>query len=361
MTRFLVVSEPDRARGAGDRVLGIVEGLRACGGEVSRMTLAPLRGPLRRLRTTPWWYYKATSTWSAELKKAAAAADVVVASRLPVAACVLEALGPSTGVPVAYDAHNDEAKLIAEIAPGRRSREVERMQREVVSAAAVVWAAGARDAASLESRYPGSRVANLPNGVSADVRPIRAEPAPGSAFTFGTWAYPPNRDGLQRLASSGFSGDGDVYVFGHLPRRLRRRAERTVSATGAGPEWRFEGFAETIEAMVERAGGPGIVPVWSGSGTKLRVVQLAARGIPAHVTTEAVSGLPEWLARELQPEDDARTLLGAALSAQPEAWAHARTVAQRVVAELSWETLVAAALADSGLAASADAAPVKSQ
>jgi hypothetical protein len=361
MPRFLVVSEPDRARGAGDRVLGIIEGLKASGGEVERMILSPLRGPHRRLAASPWWYYKATSAWSAELKNASAAADVVVASRLPVAACVLDALGPSAPAPVVYDAHNDEAALFREIASGRRSREVERMQSEVVSAAAVVWAAGDRDAAMLESRYPGSRITELPNGVSRDVGIARVEPVPGRAFTFGTWAYAPNRDGLQRLTSSGCAARGTLFVFGHMPRRVRRRAERTVSASQSGPAWRFAGFAESVEAMVERVRGPGIVPVWFGSGTKLRVVQLAARGIPAYVTTEAESGLPGWLARELQSEDDPSALLEAALTAQPEAWANARRIAQRVVSELSWEVVVAKALADSRLAASADAAPAKSQ
>jgi hypothetical protein len=169
-------------------------------------------------------------------------------------------------------------------------------------------------------------------------------PGESGAYVYGSWEYEPNRDGLRRLSGARTPIRGELHVFGHIEEALRRDIAARAAHAQPNVAWRFAGFVDTLESMVEAARGPGVLPVWMGAGTKLRAVQIAALGVPLITTSEGVAGLPEWFARQTTIRDDPAELLEVALTPDPARWTESKRLRDAVGSELSWERLVADAL-----------------
>jgi hypothetical protein len=331
--------------GAADRVRGLVRGLEAAGHSVRTLQL-PIVGRVRKVltwRRHPWWYLSTSKRLIDGLAISAFAADLVVLDYLPVAARLAPRLVGR--VPVVYAAHNDELRLATQHASAAAADAIAEMQDLAVACTDVTWVPGELDRASLQARYPDARVVNLPNGVSPLPDFSRHLVRVGKCFTYGSWAYGPNHDGLLNILGARVAQPGgEVVVFGGLGREIARALE-TPRTTGI--QWTVGGFEPSWERMVTRGGGRAFVPVWSGAGTKLRVVQLAAMGVPTVATSEAVSGLPAWLTAHVPISDDAEELVERALFGRVGSIENRLALRARVYRELSWETLVVSALRES--------------
>jgi hypothetical protein len=332
--------------GSPDRVNGIVEALAELGHEPQRVTL-PIRKPLLAPRHRPYWYLRPDREWLADARRRLAGADLVVASLLPAAAALVPLLAPRRLVdaPVVYDAHNDEARL-ARITRSVHARAIAGLEARVVQSADVTWAAGSLDAASLGTRHPDAIVLDVPNGVPPLPDLLAAPRRPRTAFTYGSWTYGPNFAGLAALAGAASTAPGDLHVFGALD-GLRRRwiLTRRHRGPAARPHWHLRGFVPDLATMAAEGAGPGIIPVWTGGGTKLRAVQLAALGVPVVATREAVSGLPSWFATHVTLREEPGALLDAAFSPDDDDRERARVLRALVGERLSWRAVVADALA----------------
>lgn len=343
MTRILFVtpfSDLDHG-GASDRSRGIEAAL-SRHGTVSKQILPIVKRPWAN-RRRPYWYFRPTKKWTDDFRARAADHDVVVATLLPTAFAV-SGLIPD-GKPFIYDAHNDETSLAAHYA-GRRFREqIAVIETRTIASATVTWAAGDRDAQTLGARHPGASLRNLPNGVSsleALTDSTRSHAQQPAIFTLGSWGYQPNSDGLSACLEVDLGFAATVNVFGELTPALRRRmAEANRRDTGL--HWVEQGFEPDWQKLRDRGGRAAFVGVWSGSGTKLRTVQLAARAVPFVCTTEAASGLPNSIVQQLAIEDTPRALLAAAVA---RTWSSAETATLRntVLSELSWDRLVSRAI-----------------
>ncbi|OQS09071.1 glycosyl transferase [Chromobacterium violaceum] len=164
-----------------------------------------------------------------------------------------------------------------------------RWERRALAAPAIVAAVTLRDAAEL-ARRSGRQVEVVVNGVDcmafAGVRP--AHDSQRLLFV-GNFEYPPNRDALAWLVE-------DI-----MPRIWRRMPEACLAVCGhAMPEswprrWadsrlEWRGYAPAL-APEQRRAAAFIAPLREGGGSKLKVLEAMAAGLPVLATPQGVSGL----------------------------------------------------------------------
>jgi hypothetical protein len=337
----------DARGGAPDRVHGLISAFQARGDDVTTFDL-PVRKPVYAPRHLPLWYLRPSTKWRRDAERIFRSADIVVASLLGAAHACLAVSHERLGYTLIYDAHNDECRLAFQTMSPRMARQVCRMEDRVVTGVDVVWAAGALDTLSLSTRHPGAHIINLPNGVG-DMPDLGSQTIdPARLFTYGSWTYGPNVAALGVLASTPTLALGTFTVFGTLDARLRSQLEAQAAASQPNLRWHFPGYEQDWTKMAG-TGAVALIPLWSGGGTKLRVVQLAAMGVPMVATPEAVSGLPEWFRREVALAATPDALIATAMAYDQPSAASRRRLQRRVRSELSWRSLLQQALESSGL------------
>ncbi len=202
------------------------------------------------------------------------------------------------GVPVVLDAHNIEADVLRRVGreePRRLHRlrwaweatKTERFERAAVGAAAAVVATSDDDAAMLES-LGARRVVVVPNGVDAAGLP--AGPVePGTMLLYvGHFGYRPNSLAAAELVDEILPlvraevPQASVQLVGRSPGRdLQARAGDAV-----------EVFADVPDVVPHlRAARALVVPLRAGGGTRLKVLEALAAGVPVVSTAFGVSGL----------------------------------------------------------------------
>jgi glycosyltransferase involved in cell wall biosynthesis len=146
------------------------------------------------------------------------------------------------------------------------------------------------DDASYYGRY-SSNVVVAPNGVDDDFFTAgrHESPVDEDVLFFGLMRYDPNAEGLSR-----FLREGWPHVKASRPKaRLLIAGEGGRERLGA-----FEddsrvsvlGVVDDIAGLVARA-RVVVVPVWRGSGTRLKVLEALATGRPIVGTSLGVSGI----------------------------------------------------------------------
>ena len=133
------------------------------------------------------------------------------------------------------------------------------------------------DAARYARLAPGARLVTVPNGVDLPPAP-RPDPGGRRLLFLGDLTYPPNRNGLDwyvREVLPGVSATLRVVGGGEAPVAPR------VEAAGLVPDVAAEWAAAT--ALV--------VPLRSGGGTRLKVLEAFAHGVPVVSTAIGVEGV----------------------------------------------------------------------
>jgi glycosyltransferase involved in cell wall biosynthesis len=148
-----------------------------------------------------------------------------------------------------------------------------------------------------------SNVAVVPNG--ADVPDPIPRPAPGdppSVVFFGTLSYEPNADAVQYLAEeikprlvTALGGPVDIRIVGAVPHKLQYlRNLEGVTVTG---------YVDDIAAEI-RAASVVAVPLRSGSGTRLKVLEAFALQTPVVSTSIGCEGIQAHAGVHLFVADD---------------------------------------------------------
>lgn len=159
------------------------------------------------------------------------------------------------------------------------------------------------DADELRRVLPGRAVDVIPNGVDTEAfaTPAVVKPPPTLLFT-GTINHPPNAEGIQWFVHSVWPRVRDrvpgvrlVVAGRHPPRAVRElAADPRIEVTGAvmdmGPY-----FSQAAAV---------IVPLLSGGGTRLKVLEALAAGKPVVSTTVGAEGLEVEAGRHLLIADD---------------------------------------------------------
>jgi glycosyltransferase involved in cell wall biosynthesis len=198
------------------------------------------------------------------------------------------------------DEHNVESELVASIErianPALRpllrwqATRVHRLERQLVSQADVVMACSADDARRLE--WLGARrTVVIPNGVALPsvVSPSHSELRRRNSVVFvGSFDWAPNVDAAIRLARGIWPSmkqsvaPSNLVLVGRKPgASVRALGGRNVLVTGTVP---------SVEPFLRDAWATA-VPLRAGSGTRLKLLEAAAAGVPIVASALGAEGL----------------------------------------------------------------------
>jgi glycosyltransferase involved in cell wall biosynthesis len=220
--------------------------------------------------------------------------DVIVLSQLFLAS----ALPPDVLGGTVYDSHNVHHLRLGESltrtgglpAPvkGRVLARVRRQETELMDRAALTVACSELDAADLLEMSPRAQVEIVSNGIDVpDAVPPR--PAGRRPLFLASLDATANIEGLEYLVDEVLPlvrSDIKIDVAGSNPRPAVARI-----LARAGDRIEFRGHvADAGETM--RAAGSLLVPLLTGGGTRLKVLEAFALGLPVVSTTKGIEGLP---------------------------------------------------------------------
>ena len=288
---------------------------------------------------------KPGADWIAELSHC----DVVVLMQ-PHAGQLLP-YARAAGLPVAIDMHDvvDQATAaIAQMMPTRVARwrtrldaaKWARFQPRLLQRASLVVAVSEPDAAALRRAAGEIPVVVRPNGVDVDEYDFRDHAAVrGSRLLMtGHFAYWPNIDAATWLTTE------------ILPALRARRTEVTLKLVG-----RAAPVGPLPDGITSERNVPDIrpyfdqadvftVPLRAGGGTRLKLLEAFAKGLPAVSTTIGCEGLPVDDGVHLLIADTAEALVEATLRLldEPELRVRLAANARKLVEEqFDWETITA--------------------
>jgi glycosyltransferase involved in cell wall biosynthesis len=192
-----------------------------------------------------------------------------------------------------------------------------RTEAQLCSRMALVLAIHEPEAAALRALVPGTRVEVVPIGVDPARFTAHAAPSTPVVLVAGAFGWVPNLHGLKRFLEQGWpvlralAPDATLRVVGRdLP------IERLRPLAGAGVE--LVGYVERMEPEFARA-SLLLVPLWSGAGLRVKIVEAMMSGTPVVATPLGAEGLEARPGREIvladAPADLARA--AAALLADP--------------------------------------------
>jgi glycosyltransferase involved in cell wall biosynthesis len=237
-----------------------------------------------------------------------AAADVLVTSLF-----MYRYVPPGLRSRTVLDSHNVEARRLASMAAvlGRSPRglaarlqvgPVAAFEAEAARSVARTLAVSEQERRIFESFAPG-RVDLVPNGVDVDEHRFRASPAASREILFvGSLDYGANVDAMRYLVGAVAphlrSPGARFTVVGSNP----GRAVRTAAAR-ASIEVDLRGHVPSVEEYFRRARVLA-VPLRFGGGTRLKILEALARGVPVVTTTIGCEGLDLEAGEDLLVADD---------------------------------------------------------
>jgi glycosyltransferase involved in cell wall biosynthesis len=284
-----------------------------------------------------------------EILRLAAASDVIVC----------DFLAPSINVPAGLPApvvlfqHNVEAVIwqrhVSVPQPALRRayfraqwQRMRRYEAEQCRRFARVIAVSTTDADRMQHEYQVAAVGCVPTGVDVEYFSASPRPRQSRELVFvGSMDWMPNEDGIRWFATEVFgrlqaSVEGvRLTVVGRSPSRsLRELASRNTAIE-------VTGTVEDVRPYLARA-GICVVPLRVGGGTRLKIYEAMAAGVPVVTTAIGAEGLPLrhdehlLIANTAQEQVDA---IRALLSDPPQAARLAANALRYVQAHGSWEAV----------------------
>lgn len=266
----------------------------------------------------------------------------IVAHSYHVAPLALDAFGP-----LWIDFHNLDSELwrrMGESAPSRLARafarsqapRVSRVEVALVSRAAGISCVSERESELLSRLVPEVPRLVVPNGVDLDRYSFRAEPAADEiVFYVGDLTWPPHAQGMAWFRR-------EVWP---LVERTRPGARAEVVGRGAAPgqdgRFTFLGEGDDTRPYWSRA-AVAIVPLVAAAGTRLKILEAAACGVPVVSTSIGAEGLDLADGREIRVADGAAAFAKAIsdLLADPDARRRQALAARRKVEErYGWDSI----------------------
>jgi len=291
-----------------------------------------------------------------EVRRLSASTDLIVSDFL------FSSLNVPNGLPAptVLFQHNVEATIWQRHAtvpqhPLRRSymrlqwRRMQRHEARECRRFSHVVAVSAIDADIIRREYAVSSVGHVPTGVDLGYfSASRPRPRDSRELVFvGSMDWMPNDDGIRWFAGEIFGriqeriSGARLTVVGRSPSPgMRERAARNpaIEVTGTVPD---------VRPYLERA-GIAVVPLRIGGGTRLKIYEMMAMGVPVVSTAIGAEGLPIRHGEHLLIADSAEeqvSAICALLTDQPRADLLAANALRHVQEHCSWDAVAGCFLA----------------
>ncbi len=226
----------------------------------------------------------------------------------------------AAGVPVWIDFHNLDSEIWERTAGTATSAIVRRfariqaprvraLERRLASAAAGVSCVSPRDASGLLALRAATRPLVVPNGVDLSRYALRSGAVGGEQVLFvGDLSWPPNAEGVRWFAREVWPRveqarpAARAEILGRsAPRDLARLASSRLSFVGDRGDTRPHWAAASV----------AVVPLLAGGGTRLKILEAAACGVPVVATPIGAEGLAFAPEREIRLGEDPGAFAGA--------------------------------------------------
>jgi glycosyltransferase involved in cell wall biosynthesis len=204
------------------------------------------------------------------------------------------------GMTVVLNAHNIEGPLHDELA-GERPDVLSRafvgrlhaLERRAFAAVDQVWVCSEADRRAAAARYPGHAPLHVvPNTIDVAAYAGPRSPAPEPSVLFvGTLGYPPNERAALRLVT-------EIH-----PALVRRDPRTRLTIVGGDPSPALIAAVDRAAGRVELTGQvadvrpylrrawTAVVPLAEGGGTRLKILEALAAGVPVVSTAKGAEGL----------------------------------------------------------------------
>jgi glycosyltransferase involved in cell wall biosynthesis len=212
-------------------------------------------------------------------------------------ATYLDALG---GVPAVLRAHNLEHLWLERYAgrvtnPAVRAyaldqvRRMERAEADLFSRCALVLAIQDEEGAAIRALAPGTRVETIPLGIDVNRYRARAPESPSIVALIGSWDWAPNADGGRVFLERGWPRVRDAVPGARL-RLLGKRMSPLLAQAARRVGAEAVGYVDDMSVEFARA-AVMVVPLWMGSGVRVKIVEGLAARVPVATTTIGAEGL----------------------------------------------------------------------
>jgi len=237
----------------------------------------------------------ASAAMRARVAQRIADADVVHVDMLPLLSCVPE----DARVPIVLNAHNVEHRLLQQRAAVERHAAaraflrlqvplLRRYEIEACRNAAAVLACSEADGATLRALAPLTPVHVVPNGVDLDSHQPLPPTQPKQLVFVGQMGWFPNREGVEWFLAKVFP-----RILAHHPDcrfTLVGKTGGLVVPAAVAHATDVVGFVPDVRPPVHNA-AVYVVPLLSGSGTRLKVLEAMALGKAIVTTTIGSEGI----------------------------------------------------------------------
>jgi glycosyltransferase involved in cell wall biosynthesis len=221
-------------------------------------------------------------------------------------------------------------------------KKFERFERHILDAADCTIAVSDVDAERFRRDFGLSRVDVVENGVdTAYFRPTKVRRTPGRLLFLGSLDWRPNLDGIARLLDDIFPAvraaepDATLDLVGRNPPSwLRRRVSEMPGVALHGDVPDVRPFLAECAVMV--------VPLRIGGGSRLKILEALAAGVPVVSTRIGAEGLclePDRDITIAKDTDHIAAALVAALRTPERMFRQAASGRERVLARYDWDSL----------------------
>lgn len=210
-----------------------------------------------------------------------------------------------SGCRIIYDAHNVETALRADLAADARSSNSGLMQRlhaeeqGIITQADLVWTCSDYDTASIKKTFTNpTKLVVVPNGVDVEgyqnqigaIAPKVWRDTPLTLVYPASFSYKPNTDAALKLIAEVLPA---VRARGHDARVVFvGRDPQPAMRTAAANDSRIE-ITGAVESIIPYLSAPCVIalPITTGSGTRLKILEAFAAGRPVVSTSKGCEGI----------------------------------------------------------------------